>query len=220
MGFFGNSNINLGMNPYPRQLGGMMSQQAHNLAFTGTTALGGASNIRSDKVTQVQRELIILDNKIIDVLCQVYDRNLIVALLDIRNQVEIAQTVNLAPKPEPKPEPKPVTKYQQAIKCKQLGGPDPFGRNVAIPKTNTVHLIEYQSDDKPDEYSAIKALCGAKTTAYDWFTNPYRWRFLTDDDIGDPLPEFSQFAIKIVMQATDAANPPRIKDLRVLALAT
>ena len=43
---------------------------------------------------------------------------------------------------------------------------------------------------------------------------------VTDDDIGDPLPEFSQFAIKIVMQATDAANPPRIKDLRVLALAT
>ena len=43
---------------------------------------------------------------------------------------------------------------------------------------------------------------------------------VTDDDIGTPLPEFSQFAIKIVMQATDAANPPRIKDLRVLALAT
>ncbi len=43
---------------------------------------------------------------------------------------------------------------------------------------------------------------------------------VTDDDIGDPLPEFSQFAIKIVMQATDAANPPRVKDLRVLALAT
>ena len=41
-----------------------------------------------------------------------------------------------------------------------------------------------------------------------------------DDDTGEPLPEFSQFAIKIVMQSTDAANPPRIKDLRVLALAT
>ena len=41
-----------------------------------------------------------------------------------------------------------------------------------------------------------------------------------DDDIGTPLPEFNQFQIKIVMQATDAANPPRIKDLRVLALAT
>jgi len=41
-----------------------------------------------------------------------------------------------------------------------------------------------------------------------------------DDDIGTPLPEFNQFQIKIVMQSTDAANPPRIKDLRVLALAT
>ena len=43
---------------------------------------------------------------------------------------------------------------------------------------------------------------------------------MKDDDIGTPLPEFNQFQIKIVMQATDAANPPRIKDLRVLALAT
>jgi hypothetical protein len=43
---------------------------------------------------------------------------------------------------------------------------------------------------------------------------------VTDDGIGVPLPEFAQFAIKIVMQGTDAANPPRIKDLRVIALAT
>ena len=43
---------------------------------------------------------------------------------------------------------------------------------------------------------------------------------VTDDGIGDPLPEFSQFQIKIVMQGTDAANPPRIKDLRIIALAT
>ena len=41
-----------------------------------------------------------------------------------------------------------------------------------------------------------------------------------DDGIGEPLPEFSQFQIKIVMQSTDAANPPLIKDLRVIALAT
>ncbi len=42
----------------------------------------------------------------------------------------------------------------------------------------------------------------------------------TDDGLGEPLPEFSQFQIKIVMQGTDAANPPLIKDLRILALAT
>ena len=41
-----------------------------------------------------------------------------------------------------------------------------------------------------------------------------------DDGIGEPLSEFSQFQIKIVMQGTDAANPPFIKDLRVIALAT
>ena len=43
---------------------------------------------------------------------------------------------------------------------------------------------------------------------------------VTDDGIGEPLPEFSQFQIKIVMQGTDASNPPLIKDLRVIALAT
>ena len=43
---------------------------------------------------------------------------------------------------------------------------------------------------------------------------------VTDDGIGEPLPEFSQFQIKIVMQSTDAANPPLLKDLRVIALAT
>ena len=41
-----------------------------------------------------------------------------------------------------------------------------------------------------------------------------------DDGIGDTLPEFIQFAIKIVMKGTNAAQPPRIKDLRAIALAT
>jgi len=41
-----------------------------------------------------------------------------------------------------------------------------------------------------------------------------------DDGIGDSLPEFIQFAIKIVMKGTNAAQPPRIRDLRVIALAT
>lgn len=41
-----------------------------------------------------------------------------------------------------------------------------------------------------------------------------------DDGVGEALPEFAQFAIKIVMQGTNAAQPPRIKDLRIIALAT
>ena len=43
---------------------------------------------------------------------------------------------------------------------------------------------------------------------------------VTDDGIGTPLPEFIQFAIKIVGQGTNAAEPIRIRDLRVIALAT
>ena len=43
---------------------------------------------------------------------------------------------------------------------------------------------------------------------------------VTDDGIGDPLPEFIAFQIKIIMQGTNSSEPPRLKDLRVLALAT
>ena len=43
---------------------------------------------------------------------------------------------------------------------------------------------------------------------------------VTDDGIGDPLDEFVGFQIKIVMQGTNCAEPPRIKDLRTIALVT
>ena len=43
---------------------------------------------------------------------------------------------------------------------------------------------------------------------------------VTDDGIGDALPEFIAFQIKIIMQGTNTSTPPRLKDLRVLALAT
>ena len=43
---------------------------------------------------------------------------------------------------------------------------------------------------------------------------------VTDDGIGDSLPEFIAFSIKVVLQATNAAQPPRLRDLRAIALAT
>ena len=42
----------------------------------------------------------------------------------------------------------------------------------------------------------------------------------TDDGLGNPLDEFISFQIKIVMQGTNSAEPPRIKELRALALVT
>ena len=42
---------------------------------------------------------------------------------------------------------------------------------------------------------------------------------VTDDGIGTPLDEFISFQIKIVMQGTNTAEPPRIKELRCIALA-
>ena len=41
---------------------------------------------------------------------------------------------------------------------------------------------------------------------------------LRDNGGGDILDEFSGFQIKIVMQGTNCAAPPRLKDLRILAL--
>ena len=43
---------------------------------------------------------------------------------------------------------------------------------------------------------------------------------VTDDGIGTPLTEFISFQIKIIMQGTNCAEPPRLRSLRVLALGT
>ena len=43
---------------------------------------------------------------------------------------------------------------------------------------------------------------------------------LTDEGTGTSLQEFISFQIKIIMQGTNTSTPPRLKDLRILALAT
>ena len=43
---------------------------------------------------------------------------------------------------------------------------------------------------------------------------------VTDDGIGTALDSFIQFSIKVVLQGTNSATPPRVKDFRALALAT
>ena len=43
---------------------------------------------------------------------------------------------------------------------------------------------------------------------------------VNDSGIGQPLQDFQQFQIKIVLQGTDAAQPPRLMNLRAIALAT
>ena len=40
------------------------------------------------------------------------------------------------------------------------------------------------------------------------------------DGTGDPLEEFIAFSIKIILQGTNTSEPPLIKDLRAIALAT
>ena len=41
-----------------------------------------------------------------------------------------------------------------------------------------------------------------------------------DDGIGTSLEPFVSFSIKIIMTGTNTSQPPRIKDLRCIALAT
>ena len=43
---------------------------------------------------------------------------------------------------------------------------------------------------------------------------------LDDDGVGDPLAEFISFQIKVILQGTNCAEPPRIKAMRALALGT
>ena len=43
---------------------------------------------------------------------------------------------------------------------------------------------------------------------------------MNDFGFGDQLQDFQQFQIKLVMQGTNAATPPRIMNLRAIALAT
>ena len=43
---------------------------------------------------------------------------------------------------------------------------------------------------------------------------------VSDDGIGNPLQEFISFQIKIIMQGTNCAEPPRLRALRCLALGT
>ena len=58
----------------------------------------------------------------------------------------------------------------------------------------------------------------APATTRTSFTEQQYTAGLTDAGTGVELGEFSGFQIKIVMQGTNCATPPRLKDLRVLAL--
>ena len=41
-----------------------------------------------------------------------------------------------------------------------------------------------------------------------------------EDGTGEPLDEFIAFQIKIVMQGTNSARPPRLKDFRAIAMVS
>lgn len=70
----------------------------------------------------------------------------------------------------------------------------------------------FNSDGSPDV--AVKS-----STTKDNFTEYLYTAGVTDDGTGTPLDEFISFQIKIVLKGTNTAEPPRIKELRCIALA-
>lgn len=72
--------------------------------------------------------------------------------------------------------------------------------------------VYFNTDGSPDN-TVAKSLATTDFQQYVYTAG------VTDDGIGTPLPEFAQFAIKIVMKGTNAAQPPILKDLRAIALA-
>ena len=72
----------------------------------------------------------------------------------------------------------------------------------------------FNSDGLPDVGFAANAQDRQDFSEYKYTAG------VNDSGVGEPLQDFQQFQIKIVMQGTDAANPPRIMNLRAIALAT
>jgi len=71
----------------------------------------------------------------------------------------------------------------------------------------------FNTDGSPD-------VTVAPSTTRSSFSEQQYTAGIKNDGTGDELGEFAGFQIKIVMQGTNCAAPPRLKDLRVLALAT
>ena len=71
----------------------------------------------------------------------------------------------------------------------------------------------FNTDGSPDQIVPASANYGD-------FSDYVYTAGVTDDGIGTPLDEFISFQIKIVMQGTNSSEPPRITELRALALVT
>jgi len=78
---------------------------------------------------------------------------------------------------------------------------------------NELSFVYFNTDGSPDE-GIVNSLDDNDFREYFYTAG------VTDDGLGTALEEFTQFQIKIILQATNAAKPPRIKDLRAIALAT
>ena len=73
-------------------------------------------------------------------------------------------------------------------------------------------FVPFNTDGGPDE--TVKSSTTPKS-----FQDYSFSAGVTDDGLGIPLDDFISFQIKLVIKGTNTAEPPRIKDLRAIALA-
>ena len=81
-------------------------------------------------------------------------------------------------------------------------------------KIESIAFEFFNTDGSPDTAVA------PATTRTSFTEQQYTAGINNDGTESGELGDFSGFQIKIVMQGTNCATPPRLKDLRVLALAT
>ena len=109
---------------------------------------------------------------------------------------------------------KPVTLEEPAVGLKIL-----FAANRPTPASFSVYYKTGTSDDNLDDIGYTLIAESTANPADDDGTTFRQYEFLPGGTEGT-LNQFTKFQVKIVMQSTNSSKPPKIKDLRVIALVT
>ena len=109
---------------------------------------------------------------------------------------------------------RPVTLEEPAVGLKIL-----FAANRPTPASFSVYYKTGTSDDNLDDIAYTLIAESTANPADDDGTTFRQYEFLPGGTEGT-LNQFTKFQVKVVMQSTNSSKPPKIKDLRVIALVT
>ena len=94
-------------------------------------------------------------------------------------------------------------------------------KNVALVSTRPYEQNITLFKDPRSSKLGVKGYVKKISTNLNFLQNFQEYEYtggVKDDGIGESLDEFIQFAIKIVLTSTNAAQAPKVKDLRIIAL--